>query len=91
MSELEKIKTSLEANPLSRTEAELSKLQEELGGRAKSAAVSESQDTEAKAAMAELEKHLSKCPICERELDEELRTRLVKEKKEPGYRRSEGA
>jgi exonuclease SbcC len=80
--ELEKIKISLEAAPLSKTEVELAKLQEELEGCAKDGAVSESRIAEARAAVLELEKHIGKCPICERALEEELRIRLVKEKKE---------
>jgi DNA repair protein SbcC/Rad50 len=80
--ELEKIKSSLDASPLSKTEQELAKLQEELESCAKEAAVSESRITEAKKALAELEKHLAKCPICERDLGKELRDRLVQEKKD---------
>jgi exonuclease SbcC len=80
--ELEKIKSVLDANPLSKTESELAKLQEELEGAAKGSAVSESKIAEAKKALEELNKHLSKCPICERDLIEELRLRLVKEKQE---------
>jgi exonuclease SbcC len=79
--EFEKIRAALDAYPLSKAEAELSKLQEELEGSAKAAAVSESKIAEAQAAVKELEKHISKCPICERDLGPELKDRLMEEKK----------
>ncbi len=82
MKELEKARGSLEAYPLSRAEAELGKLEKELEGCTSAAAVSESRIAEAKNAVRELEKHLGKCPICERVLEDDLRVRLVKEKKE---------
>ena len=82
MKELEKAKSALEAVPLPKVEAELAKLQEDLEGCAKAAALSENMIAESKKALAELEKHLGKCPICERELGEELRDRLVREKRE---------
>ncbi len=88
--ELEKVKSSLDAIPLSKAESELAKLQEELEGRAKEAAVSESRMTEAQKALGALEKHLGKCPICERELGDELRERLVLEKKELMLKTEEG-
>jgi exonuclease SbcC len=82
IAELEKVKKSLEANPLPRAAAELAKLQEELESCAGLSAVSESRIAEARTAMAELEKHLGKCPVCERVLDEEMRTRLLNDKRD---------
>ncbi len=79
--EFEKIRAALEAHPLSKAETDLARLQEELESSAKAAAVSESRIAEAQSAMKELEKHISKCPICERDLGDELKARLIDEKK----------
>ncbi|MDE1865550.1 MAG: SMC family ATPase [Candidatus Micrarchaeota archaeon] len=80
--ELEKIKGALDASPLSKAERDLVKLQEDLEGHTKELAVSDSRISEAKKALSELEKHISKCPVCERDLGEELKERLVRDKKE---------
>ncbi|MDE1851001.1 MAG: AAA family ATPase, partial [Candidatus Micrarchaeota archaeon] len=47
----------------------------------KQLATYQSQREETRKSIGELEKHLSKCPICERELNEEMRAKLTEAKK----------
>ena len=60
--------------------AEIKALEEELDSHRRSRAKLISAEEEAKKALAELESHISKCPICERDLDERTIADL-KEKK----------
>jgi len=73
-SELKDRNLELEQEKLNSTTAALHNFEKQL-------ATYQSQKEETRKSIGELEKHLSKCPICERELDEGMRAKLTEAKK----------
>jgi exonuclease SbcC len=82
LAELEKLRAELDKSPPARAEALLKACLQELDEATKSMSVSEGKREESLKAVAELEKQISKCPICEREMDEPLRQTLAVQKRE---------
>lgn len=62
-------------------EAELNKRKDEAGSARKALEASRAERDEDRKWLAELEKHLAKCPICERELSEDMRNRIIEDKR----------
>ncbi|MGC9205232.1 MAG: hypothetical protein ACP5FN_03085, partial [Candidatus Micrarchaeia archaeon] len=80
--EKKKLEELLKGKSLEENNLILEKKNEELERLEKSLAGYASKKEEAERYMQELEEHISKCPVCEREISEELRLRLLESKKE---------
>ena len=82
LDELVKARKELGGRTARDAEAALAGKKEEAGAARKELEASKAERDESRKWLAELEKHLARCPICERELDEELRKRIVADKRE---------
>ncbi len=78
--ERDKIEQEYKGRDIEKEEKELKKLSEHLHELEKQLAAFESEKQESTKWIEELRKHLSKCPVCERELDEDMRKRLIEGK-----------
>ncbi|HVA83070.1 MAG TPA: hypothetical protein VNF06_02810 [Candidatus Aquilonibacter sp.] len=82
MLERDKISADLKDKDLDAEQRKVSESSESLHELEKRLAGYQSQKEETKKWVAELEKHLSTCPVCDRELDSEMRAKLLDAKKQ---------
>ncbi|MGC8669589.1 MAG: AAA family ATPase [Candidatus Micrarchaeia archaeon] len=80
--ESEKLKLLLKEKSIDMLEKELHEIEVMLSGAMKDLADAKSRKTENEKWVKELEKHLTACPVCNRELTDELRVALLRQKKE---------
>lgn len=80
IAEREKIEQEHKGRDIEKEEAEMKKASEHLHELEKRLAQYESEKGEGAKWIAELQKHISKCPVCERELDEGMKKRLIEGK-----------
>ncbi len=79
-SERDKLRKEMEGASMDKVKAELDGESEALQALLKDTAAKSGRLSELRSSLRELEKHASKCPICERDLTPELRERLVMDK-----------
>ncbi len=82
MGERESLEAALKAKSSNSVRSNIEKSSKELEVLQKELASCEAQSQEARKWVAELEKHVSKCPVCERDLTEEIKAMLISRKKE---------
>ncbi len=71
----------IEGKSIEKANAALEKCKQTIDELTKSMATYDANAAEQRKMLKELETHLGKCPVCERELSEELRTKMISEKK----------
>jgi len=79
--ERDKLVKEIKDQDESETKKELEKAQKELQELAKEIGLKKGKTAELDNQIKELDKHISKCPICERELSEEIKNRLLESKR----------
>ncbi|MGI0141381.1 MAG: AAA family ATPase [Candidatus Micrarchaeales archaeon] len=77
----DKIQQEYKDKNIDAEQTKLNSASESLHNLEKMLATYQSQKEETRKAMLELEKHISKCPVCERDLDEQMKAKLVEAKK----------
>ncbi|MDE1832961.1 MAG: SMC family ATPase [Candidatus Micrarchaeota archaeon] len=80
--ERDSINAELSGKELSKIENEASTVEQSIKGQIQQVSSLQSSKRENDRWLSELEKHISNCPVCERELDDSLKSRLVKERKD---------
>ena len=78
--EKEALEKEVKSQSIERTESEILAKEEQKRAFEKRIAAASARIDEAESSLAELQKHMGKCPVCERELTEEMRNKLVEGK-----------
>ncbi|MDE1810875.1 MAG: SMC family ATPase, partial [Candidatus Micrarchaeota archaeon] len=80
MKERDTIASQMDGKDLTKIEADLKSCEQAVKEQIQHGSSLQSNRTETEKWLKELEKHISNCPVCERELDEAMKSKLVKER-----------